>query len=79
MRDLLASLPWAHPSGAPDGCVAVLRRAAAERGADLSKVDPWVFGHGGTIASSRVGHRAGTRDVRYYVVPASALAGAPGS
>jgi hypothetical protein len=73
VREVLASLPWAHPSGAPDGCVALLRQAAEERGADLEAVDPWVICHGGTIASTRVGHRAGTRDVRYYVVPAAAL------
>jgi hypothetical protein len=85
VRDLLASLPWTHPSGAPDGCIALLRRAAEERGADLSAVDPWVLDHGGTIASAllgnrplgRGGDRAGTHEVPYYVVPVAALEGDP--
>ena len=77
----MASLPWTHPSGAPAGCVALLRRAAEERGADLRAVDPWVLDHGGTIASTRLGNRplcrrgdaGGTHEVPYYVVPVAAL------
>jgi hypothetical protein len=85
VRELLASLPWTYPSGAPEGCVALLRRAAEERGADLRAVDPWVLDHGGTIASAllgnrplgRSGDRAGAHEVPYYVVPAAALQGDP--
>ena len=81
VRALLASLPWTHPSGAPEGCVALLRRAAEERGADLRAVDPWVLDHGGTIASTllgnrplaRSGDRPGAHEVPYYVVPVAAL------
>jgi hypothetical protein len=81
VRDVLASLPWSHPSGAPEGCVALLRRAAEERGADLRAVDPWVLDHGGTITSTRLvnrplgchGEHAAAREVPYYVVPVAAL------